>query len=913
MTARAGVKIVDNPTTGKKERLKPFEDNFQLVSYLEYNDRGRTAGATLLRKGTKESYRVVFGFRCGGISPILSSGAIAGIYRGFEAFKDLPKGESLTLHFTTRVDDRQRQSQLRQLQENSPVAVLRLLMGGSRVRVRELTESGARQISSLNIYVTYTVEDLIDRGADAFDKILVNLERAWHTAIGSREEIRRLGEDKVLLDAYHLGLSKWEKYLANGIGLSVRPMTVDELWANDWSRLNASEPLPLPNYRTIDVASGDIESEVRLYVHPKSYLLYDSVPVAARERVTAAGKQTGVLVFAAKPDGWPDEMAQLRHAWDALSRERVHDTEYFCQLTRGNSRLLKEKLQVLTKQTRGAARRAAEHDDVDVAAELAVRETIESQIALFSDEEPLLTAAIVLIHRDTRRALDRACNDFISHYRRVGWVARETEYAHQIWLDTFATLKWERALTKPFNRRITYVTSEVPGILPLVRNGSLDDRGFELIASEGGNPVYLDYLSAPVRVCIFGRSGSGKSTLVADWLTQALAAGQPSTILDFPREDGTGSFDTLAFYLPELVSYVDIGDSERGWNLLEPPDLRGIPEKLQRERLMDFKEYLIDILFLAVLGTRPNASNGIDPDTIRSVLLLVVDAFYDDIEIVERFAVAFTSGFGSIEWSNSPTLSDLLPFCSLERLQLGSPTGETLKVLEFVRLKLNALTRSRLGKLLDKPTSFNAGAMMLIVALRGLKNDTDAAILSSMVWLGMIRRSLSSPRSVLYIDEAAVFMSFPPLALTVGKGFATLRKSGVSVLLAAQGPTSIARSAAAEMIHDNTDTMLVGKLNNRTVDDFIDLHGFPPSLIGENASARFGIDAAERYSQWLASIDGQFYRCRHYPSRELFTLVANNPNETEARRELMETLRAGDRVRALYELTERFTGVYRGG
>ncbi|MEM6499405.1 MAG: hypothetical protein AAF709_22110, partial [Pseudomonadota bacterium] len=52
-----------------------------------------------------------------------------------------------------------------------------------------------------------------------------------------------------------------------------------------------------------------------------------------------------------RPGGWVDKQQQLRYLWEVLSRERVYDTEIYCQLMRANETLVKTNMQRLTKQS----------------------------------------------------------------------------------------------------------------------------------------------------------------------------------------------------------------------------------------------------------------------------------------------------------------------------------------------------------------------------------------------------------------------------------------------------------------------------------------------------------------------------------------------------------------------------------
>ena len=202
-----------------------------------------------------------------------------------------------------------------------------------------------------------------------------------------------------------------------------------------------------------------------------------SVPVAKKKSVYVNNRHTGVLYLADKPDGWMDEGDQLRSLWDVVAKDRVYDTEVFCQLQLGNSRLMREKLKSLTKQSNVAASTAAEKNDVDVGAQLKAEETIEAQASLIRGNVPLHTAVVVLIHRNHEQDLDNACSNFIASFPRQGWCVRETEYAWRVWVETFPQLTWDKLLSKPFKRLQSYQTSEVPGVIPLCKTPLIDHIG----------------------------------------------------------------------------------------------------------------------------------------------------------------------------------------------------------------------------------------------------------------------------------------------------------------------------------------------------------------------------------------------------------------------------------------------------
>jgi hypothetical protein len=200
-----------------------------------------------------------------------------------------------------------------------------------------------------------------------------------------------------------------------------------------------------------------------------------------------------------------------------------------------------------------------------------------------------------------------------------------------------------------------------------------------------------------------------------------------------------------------------------------------------------------------VLGNRRGESQVL-MDTVRSLIALALKAFFGDELIRDRYAAAYTNGFGSPEWQAMPTLHDLLGFCSHERLRLDSLTGDTKAGLETIRLRLRFWLSSRVGQALAQPSTFRSDAQLLIFALRNLSNDEDAAILSLSAYSAALRRALASPASIFFIDESPILFEFDAIAALVGRLCANGAKAGIRVILSAQDPDTIAKSPSGSKI-----------------------------------------------------------------------------------------------------------------
>ncbi|WP_013325596.1 hypothetical protein [Gloeothece verrucosa] len=900
---KIGIKTIRLPG-GKKQRLKPFEDNFDLITYVEYCEGGKNTGATVLKKKNKESYKIVGGVDVRGISPLGEPDQLMGFLSGISSgIKDLPKGETLTLHFGIFVDDTTRQRELLELQKKTDSPVLQLLLGGARKRTRGLTLCGIRKQNFSRIYYTYTVEEGVNRAnTDVFENILIALENGWHKFTGADKELKTTAVQQILLDGYHRGFNRFINLLSEQMYLVVRPLTVEQLWEIDWGRFNNTPARPLS--QKVVVEKEEFTEEINSRIHPLSLLLNKEVPFAYRDCVKSNGKFTGVCLWADKPDGWIDGVAQLKSVWEVMSRPNVYDTEIFVQLQSGNERLLKDKMNSLTKQAQVAATHASSKNNTDVGAELRISKTIEVEAALIEGEKPIWSSIVFLIHRNSKKELNRACDDFCSLFQQQSWVVRETEYAWSIWLETFPTLTWKKLLTSPFNRRISYLSYEIPGQLPLVSNSSLDKGGFEFIASEGGTPICLNLYESHRNILLFGRQRTGKSSVVSDMLIQGLVRGLPITALDFPRPDGTGTFNDLCRQLPTFCKYVDTGDLEEGINALEPPNLQGLAPKEKKDRFSDFKESLREILKMMILGI-DNQYFDINPDMVNSLLTLALEEFYTNPDIKARFALAFRKGFGTQEWKGMPTLIDFKQFLSLERLRLIDPDTTTVKALKFCKLRLDEWLRSRLGEILSKPTTFNSDTQMLVIALRNLKSNLDAAVIASLAYLGALRRSLTFNESIFFLDEAPILFEFGPISINVGRLCANGAKSGIRVILNSQEPLSIAKSAGADKILANMTTKLIGRIESQSIVDYCNVFRYPEWLISDNALLGFKPNSINWYSNWLLDDQGFRARVRHYPSPELLGLIANNPRESQLRKKYLEQF-DGDVVRAIFELAKLY-------
>ncbi|MFB2892321.1 hypothetical protein ACE1CI_05180 [Aerosakkonemataceae cyanobacterium BLCC-F50] len=870
---------------GQNNRFNPIEDALHLATMFCIASHGLNVGSCILMKGDKaDRLCFVFGFECGGIHSTLRSEQLNTIFNNLEVgLKDLPANEQITFHSSSFANDELRQEELKGAIAKAPSIDSQYLLTAEKARIQELTRKGVRKPKSLRIYVTYTIEPDTAQAQDWMEKILAKGLSFWQEFTGEAEERDRIQIQTLLTQAYKDGFGRWQQILSNKMGLEIKPLTAEKLWAVIWQRFNISKPKPIPQMLVLD--EEGVREEVQTDLHSTTLLLESEVPVCDRQWVKVKDKYVGVMTFLEKPGGWSNKLAQLRYLWEVMARESVTDTEIFCQLTPANPALVKTTMQRVLKQSNLAASLAQEKNKtIDVGAQLKVKKTVAAQEQLLEGAIPIYAGVVILIHRPNLEQLDTACRYMENCFQQPAWVIRETEYAWKLWLQTLPIV-WERLLATPFDRRQCYLTSEVPGLIPLVTTKPADPQGFELITDEGGTPVHINLFEGEAKhLGLFATTRGGKSVLVSGILTQALARGIPVVALDYPKPDGTSTFTDYTHFMEENGAYFDI--SKESNNLFEKPNLQGLDLETQKDRLRDYEAFLELALTTMVLGS--NSENVLLSQNVRSIISLALNAFFTDGEIQQRYEAAIAGGFGSSAWQETPTLKDFLNFCTPENLNLSYIGGKIDEAFQQIQLRLRFWVQSRVGKAISEPSSFPTDAKLLVFALRNLSDDEDAAILSLSAYSAALRRALSNPASIFFIDEAPILFEFDQVADVVSRLCANGNKSGVRVILSAQDPDTIAKSKVASKIFQNLKIRLIGRIQAVAINSFEDILKYPKEIIEKNAGESFFPKKEDIYSQWLLDYEGRYTFCRYYPAYEQLAVVANNPDEQKERTTVMQ-------------------------
>jgi hypothetical protein len=889
MFAKQKSQTVDNG----KEKLKllPFENEIPCEAIVKFLMRGRTAAAYLLRRGGKksESFQFVFGFETKGVHTTLRSSQVDPIFDGIESgLKDLLPGEKFTIHFSSFTSDELRQRQLSDLALKTNNPRLQFLLLAEKKRTAQLTKRGLRKPKSLRFYVTYTIDAATIHANDWIEKILAYGESYWTKFAGTAGAIQEAEYEDMLDRAFTDGFMRWEQLLSTKMGLTVEAMTADQLWEALWDRFNDDAPPTIPQLTVFD--GEEITEIVNSEVHLTSHLFpsQDRVPFADRSFVHVKGQYAAPLVFVDKPGGWVDKEAELRYLWDIFARDAVFDTECFCQLTRANDGIIKENMSRVMRQSIAAQNQSAKSANIDVGASIRQRKSIAAQEALYEGSLPLQVGVMMVVHRPTLNELDSACRYLQNCFRRPAWVDRECEYAWKMWLQTLPTT-WEKMLATPFDRRLIYLTGEAPAFMSVVQPVPIDKQGLELVTDEGGVPLHLDLYSQHRNIALFATTRAGKSVMVAGMLVPALAQDIPVIIMDFPPSDAASTFKDFTNYVGG--AYFDIGKESN--NLLEIPDLSSFDAKEREERMVDYKEFLATALMMMVFGSgeAQTTADRMLKQAIRSVLVPAIDRFFEREEVLEAYELARLEGRGTNAWEATPTLVTFLEFFEKHGLE-GLPVQvlddtNTELAINQIKRQLQFWISSRVGKAIARPSTFDTDNKLLVFALRGLSDGDDAAVLALAAYSAALRRTLSYPESIFFIDEFSILLEWQEIGQLVARLTANGAKAGIRVLLAAQDPNTLATSKSGPKIIQNISTRLIGRIQPVAQQSFVDILKLSPEIVARNAGKNFYPAKEEMYSKWLLDEGGTQTFVRYYSPPILLAVVANNPHETAARKAFM--------------------------
>lgn len=882
--------------TGKLEKFMPFQNESNLHCILQLEIGGHSF-AVFLNSENEDQWSAVIPFQLTGIHPELYREEVTEQATALsEALQELPVGERLTLMMGGRSQDSQRHSQLENLAHQTQLTPIAVLLRNEQLRLQQLQQQGKRQIWYQYAFCTWTRSAQFQRQRDWFGAIAFWLNSQVRKFTGTEAAYFNEIYTTLAREIYEDGFLRWQLLLETKAQLTLQPLNAEQAWHWLWYRFNDHTPPPIPQQVTVTEQAGELQSHIFIAnpQNPKDAITvaiegiqgHSHCPsfVESREVIALNHTLIAAMVMESPPVGWDSPRNQLRWLWKILSNSFVRDTEAWLEINSKNTEFIKDNLIRLSKQSTSANKLAAKHGSgIDVAATVRQEESFEAQRRLYQGSRPLTTALTFLISRPTLAELNKACA-LLANSVGTANVIRERNICWRVWLETLPinTLRQLASTALFADRRPTLDTETIAGIMPLTKPKDLDTQGVEFVYAQGGYPLHIDLFENSDRALVTAKSGGGKSILGFAFIKQALAQNIPVVGMDLSNA-GDSTFKLITELLGNQGAYINL--LETSCNLLEPPDLRGLNSITTTRRIKLWKDFVKQAIVAIAMGKIETQELL---ERVDSLTLRLLEVFFSDPVIIERYNLAFEAGWQSPEWQRMPTLHDLLNFCSKEKLGLQTYEEIDRKAINQIVNQLSAkLVDPNIGDVIGKPSTLSPTPKMKIFALSGLTNENNSYVMSIVAQMACLNVSLASPKSLFVGDELSVLLSRPGFAELIGQIFATGRKEGQSALILAQDIEAIKNCRAASKIFRNLNITITGRTTTDAANAYSEVLNFPKPIIAKNATEAYLPNRTELATHWLIAKDDRYWDCLYYtPPMELAAL-ANSEDEKAARRRIL--------------------------
>ena len=907
-----------------KHKFKPFENELDLSVMVDMTFDDRNFGAYLLNQGSlnqENNYQIVFGFHLTANHNVLFPQEVDAIVTKLnEGLKTINPHEKVTFISGCRDylnDGDPRDEILDNLVDQCTLTLPKILLKNEQVRNKNLTKQGLRSFFHSHIFCTYTMSSLASEDNDKITQLVSKVTKFFDYTLGQSKQRQELVFSNLLRQSYVDGFLPWQMFLQSKCGLDISPMSVNDLWSYIWTRFNTGEVPPIP--QVLKIEDHVLEEVITEPLHCASVLIRGNnihgdscCPQNQPASVYVNGNHTGVMVMN-NIKGWSDRNQQISWVWDLISQQQFPNVELVVELSSANKYLIEDSLHRQGKQSKTAKERATEDTGRDAGAEIKSEEVFEAQKKIYRGDIPIHCAVVFLVHEKSMAELSKTCR-LLSNTLTNAVVVRESNIAPKIWLETLP-INWSGLLqTSSFlsERRLTLDNDTIPGVLPLVSPETICNDGVEFLSNPGGKPLYVDLFTPTTHVLITGMSGAGKSVLLWRFIIDALSRNIPVVGMDFPARDGESSFKTGIELLGNQGAYFDISRSCS--NLMEPPDLRNFSSDPQNAeiRMKTWQNFIREALLTIIMSkvNEPHLQQRVD-----SILRQGLVKFLQDPTIIERYNQAFECGWKSQQWQNIPVLDDFVKFCTIARLNIKNPQPLDHQAINQIDMQIRALLSSPLGKAIGSPSSFSPEPSILFFALTGMTNEQDSFVMAINANAACIRLALSHPQSLFVGDELSVLCRKDGFSSMLGTLCATARKDGLSVLLSAQDPDTIATSSSAAMILQNITWRITGLITSNACKSYIKYLDYPEQIINKNAGKGFKANKQRLCSSWLVERSNQFWSTHFYPGEMSLASVANNQKERQARNRVLSrySQNTRDQMYGLSDFSNQYIATIRSG
>lgn len=884
---------------GSSKKHVAIENYLQLEDYVTFPNLKGAPGAALLSNG-RGHYQFRFCFSTDGIHPTVND-EVMEVSLGFleDGFKAFPAGETMYLVQAVKPDNKRRLESLRELYDGAPTALFAEMVRSAaspgeyftRLSVEDKVYKARSRYKKKRLRIYVTVSSDKSRASDITERVIGKTQEVFSNLFGnltgsisqdSPERIKRLFRDaeNTFID--------WYNILSNQMRIPVQPLTVQEMAQEQWEEFNQTPMRRLPQIITWNGA--ELSYDQYDQVHVSSWMFNDrtSMPRTCRDYVVQDfghhnRRYTGVVTMCDKPGGWANASQMLKYLYGKAEGAGLYDYKIVVTITKASAALTEKNLELLQRQAQDARRMADKRGLPSTRSQELQTEADNAVSEVYSGNVPLKMSLCFVVSTRSVDELNASCNRLKSRFALPASFETEADYTYQTWLQCFPQLTWDRPLFKPYDRTRAFLASNMGAFMPLVKATSPDKRGLEFVTEDESTPFYLDIASVHRHILFLAITRAGKSVLFAQVLMLAMCSDLPMVVVDYPRESGESTFGPITHLAGKHGAYLNIAEESN--NFFEPPDLSGFDTDERENRLIEVRDYVLDILMIIMFGPDAGAMDR-EKRTAKSIIGNLLTRFYEDPDIARRFELALKDEVGGDDWANAPTLKDFSALCSRNTLAdlLDEVSNEHVQLINELRLRYEAFMATTVGRSMSQPTSIPRDAKLLVFAFKGVRNNDDAAILMASASAAAMRRTLSAPRSILFLDEASILSKFPALMAQAARIAANGAKAGIRLMMALQTPASLASSEYGKDILANMATRLIGRIDEADIKNYCEVLDIPREVISVNTSKSFYPNISELYSRWLVVDRGQRTFVRSYAPPLLLAAVANNTDEEAAKK-----------------------------
>lgn len=823
------------PITFKTDKgvqsFMPFQKHSHLHTILQIKIGGHSFGCLLLYEQNKDQWSAIIPFKFEGLHPQLYTNEVQEHWNALSrGMSDLMPGEHIDMMIGCYSDDSERQRQLEDLANRCTLVANSVLLRNEQQRVRELTEAGMRQIWKQYFFCSWSDVRAGNQERDLIGNAIRSIHRSY------KQWVRKFaGTEKVHLTnfycnigqrIYQTGYLRWRLLLETNSELAISPMDSGEIWEWLWSRFNQSEAPKIPHFVLVQETEKGLEKEepasgqkdlTSILIQGEKGQSSCPKHKESRDKIYVRKQACAVLVMEQEPDRWQNQRQHSQWVWERLSSPYVHDTEAWLSITKANEGIALDNLVKISKQSTTANRRAIEDGSLqNVPATRRQEESLDAQRRIHDGAKPLHCAPVSLVFRRDPVDLEEACA-LLGNSFGTAKVIRERDIAWNIWLEALQInnlkLLQSSNLIKFAERRCNLDSESVMGLMPLTCPLPLDAKGVEFLTEKGGKPIYIDLFGDEPRCAlIIAARGGGKSVVGFRFAMDALAQEIPVTGIDMSI-GGDSTFKTAIKMLGDDGAYIEI--LSESLNLIEPPDLSRLERKEQVKRLKQWQDSVAKAIVAIAMGSINDDQQL--RERVESVTVRLLEVFFGDPEIIDRYNEALEHGWKSKQWQSIPTLHDLIRFCSKEKLGLISIEEVDRRAINQIYNQIeNKLADPNIGATIGKPSTVSPYPKIKFSALSGLSNDSNSYVMAITAQMACLRMGLSHPKSFFIGDELSTLLDKKGFSEVVGEFYATGRKGGQSILLIAQEIESICRCSAKSKILGNTHYFITGKITQST-------------------------------------------------------------------------------------------------